>query len=444
MTDLECVREIKTNGNIISGYVLRDKSGNEKEFKSRDIRYLIGTNKVNISNLKMKSDGRLFMTSTSLKLDDLSINRIISKARLLNNMHILKTADGHECYLVKYLPETYILYIPDDVTGEKCDGSGNGWAALFDNKTQSAFIDVVKHSILYVYGGKNVLTLSSVFKYAKMKEVNLTYFTSDNVMDMSFIFYNAVIDNINFGTLSAKNVLDMRAAFRGLHTTFLDIDFIHGQNVRHARMLFENCMIDTINIKNLNLEYCDCTSMFESADIHKIDFNELKIYRPTNFGSAFRRARISNLVLNHIDTSTIKDFDLMFESCISDVIDISKFSLESAETAGQMFSNCNADTVIYSKTPAPKLSKVHGMFSLSKIRFIDISNSDFSHPNELTDMFFGAHVQEIDMKNIVIGQETNADKDMFMNCTAHIDYTHLSEPLATLVEDQNKKINAHK
>lgn len=444
MTDLECVREIKTNGNIISGYVLRDKSGNEREFKSKDIRYLIETNKVNISNLKMKSDGKLVMLSPLLKLDDLSINRIISKARLLNNLSILKTVDRHECYLVKYLPETYILYIPDDVTGEKCDGSGHGWAALFDNKTQSAFIDAVEHSILYVYGGKNVLTLSSVFKYAKMKELNLTYFTSDNVMDMSFMFNDAVIDNINFGTLSAKNVLDMRAAFRGLHTTFLDIDFIHGKNVRHARVLFGNCMIDTINIKNLNLEYCDCANMFERADIHKIDFNELKIYRPTNFNSAFRWARINNIVLNHIDTSKIKDFDLMFEGCISDVIDISKFSLESAERTGEMFRNCNADTVIYAKTPAPVLSKVHGMFSLSKIRFIDISNSDFSHTNELTDMFFGAHVQEIDMKNIMIGQETTADERMFMHCTAHIDYTHLSEPLANLVEDQNRKINAHK
>lgn len=444
MTDLECVREIKSNGNIISGYVLRDKSGNEREFRSKDIKYLIETNKVNISNLKMKSDGRLFMTKQSLKLDDVSVNRIISKARLLNNVSTLKTADRHECYLVKYLPETYILYIPDDVTGEKCDGYGHGWAALFDNKTQSVFIEAVKHSILYVYGGKNVLTLSSVFKYAKMKEVNLTYFTSDKVMDMSFIFNDAVIDNINFGTLSAKNILDMRAAFSGLHTTFLDIGFIHGQNIRHARMLFGRCMIDTVNIKNLSLEYCDCTHMFEHANIHKIDFNELKIYRPTDFDSAFRGARINNIVLNHIDTSTIKDFSLMFDGCISDVIDISKFSLESAETTVQMFKDCNADTVIYAKTPAPKLRAIDGMFLTSKIRFVDISNSDFRSPKELKDMFFGAHIQEIDMSDIVIGQEAFVNEEAFRKCTASIKHTSLGEPLATVVEDQNKKINARK
>ncbi len=444
MTNLECVREIKTNGNIISGYVLRDKSGNEKEFRSKDIKYLIETNKVNISNMRMKSDGRLFMLSPLLKLDDLSVNRIISKARLLNNLTTLKTADRHECYLVKYLPETYILYIPDDVTGEKCDGSGHGWAALFDNRTQSAFIEAVKHSTLYVYGGKNVLTLSSVFKYAKMKELNLTYFTSDKVTDMSFMFNDAVIDNINFGTLSAENVLDMRAAFRGLHTTFLDIDFIHGQNVRHARVLFGNCMIDTINIKNLNLEYCDCALMFERADIHKIDFNELKIYRPTNFDSAFRWARINNIVLNHIDTSTITDFSLMFDCCISDVIDISKFNLESAETTAHMFKDCNADTVIYAKTPAPKLSTIDGMFLTSKIKFVDISNSDFSRPKELKNMFFGAHIQEIDMRNIIIGYETNVTAETFRKCTANILYTPSGEPLDTRVEDHNKKINAHK
>lgn len=444
MINLECMREIKTKGNIISGYLLRDKSGNEREFRSRDIKYLIKTNKVNISNLRMKSDGRLFMISPKLKLDDLSINRIMSKARLLNNVSILKTVDGHECYLVKYLPETYIIYIPDNVTGEKCDGSGHGWAQLFDNETQSIFINIVAHSILYIYGGKNVLTLSSVFKYAKMKEVNLTYFTSDKVMDISFMFEQATVDNIDFGNLNVENLLDIRAAFRDLNTTFLDIDFTNASNIRHARMLFGRCMIDTVNIKNLSLEYCDCTYMFEHANIHKIDFNELKIYRPTDFDSAFRGARINNIVLNHIDTSTIKDFSLMFDGCISDVIDISKFSLKSAETTAQMFRDCNADAVIYAKTPAPVLDTVDGMFLTSKIKFVDISNSDFSRPKELKDMFFGAHIQEIDMSDIIIGPETYVNEEAFRKCTASIKHTSLGEPLATVVEDQNRKINEHK
>ena len=444
MTNLECVREVKTKGNIISGYVLRDKSGNEREFRSRDIKYLIKTNKVNISNLRMKSDDRLFMVSPKLKLDDLSVSRIMSKARLLNNVSTLKTVYGNECYLVKYLPETYILYIPDDVTGEKCDGSGRGWAQLFDNETQSMFVLKVQHSILYIYGGKNVLTLSSLFKYASMKEVNLTYFKSDKVMDISFMFEHATIDNIDFGNLNVENLLDIRAAFNSLNTTFLNIDFTNASNIRHARLLFGHCMIDTVNIKNLNLEYCDCKYMFEHADIHKIDFNELRIYRPTDFSSAFRWARINNLVLNRIDTSTIKDFSFMFESCISDVIDISKFSLKSAQSVEGMFRDCNADAVIYAKTPAPVLNTVDGMFLTSKIKFVDISNSDFSSPKELKDMFFGAHIQEIDMTDIIIGQETYVNEEAFRKCTASIKHTSLGEPLATIVEDQNKKINARK
>ena len=443
MTNLECVREVKTKGNIISGYVLRDKSGNEREFKSKDIRYLIETNKVNISNLKMKSDGKLFMLSPLLKLDDLSINRIISKARLLNKIITLKTIDKHECYLVEYLQETYILYIPDDVTGEKCNGSGFGWTHLFDDTTQSIFLNIIKNSILYIYGGKNVLTLSQLFKYSMLKEVNLTYFTSDKVMDISSMFHNAAISTINFGNLNAKNMLDIRGAFRNLHTTILDIEFTDGLDIRHARMLFEGCMIDTVNIKNLNLEYCDCQCMFARADIHKINFDELRIYRPKDFGSAFRGARINNIVLNHIDTSTLTDFSSMFAGCISNIIDISNFSLKSAESTKEMFRDCNADTVIYAKTPAPVLNTVDGMFATSKIKFVDISNSDFSSPEELKYMFFVAYIQEIDM-SIAIGQETTADERMFMHCTAHIDYTHLSEPLATLVEDQNRKINAHK
>ena len=169
-----------------------------------------------------------------------------------------------------------------------------------------------------------VTNLNNMFHSCKnLKEINFCNFYTKNVIDMSYMFLGCeCLQKIDLSNFDTKNVLDMSGLFYGCQNIKeIDLSSFNTEKVINMSGLFYGCKelksinissFQTKNVINVNGLFYDCKNL-EFIDLSNFDFKKV-----TNMRSMFKGCEIlKDIKLPNLDNNNIIDKSYMFQGCKS-------------------------------------------------------------------------------------------------------------------------------
>ena len=184
---------------------------------------------------------------------------------------------------------------------------------------------------LYIGGDGGVVanpTSSNLFNtFTQVKTINLTYFDTSNVINMSNMFINCyALSELDLSNFNTSKVTTMQCMFAG-DRNLKSINF--GQN------------FDTRNVTNMSVMFNGCRSLIE------LDVNGFDTSKVTNMNYMFGGLPNIHLDLRNFDTSKVTNMMFMFANSNFTSLDLSSFDTSNVTTMSWMFSDASNLQTIY-------------------------------------------------------------------------------------------------
>ena len=194
----------------------------------------------------------------------------------------------------------------------------------FKHNFQKGFQPIYKGNYEFLLKFKDKLSNSSYmfFKCSKLNNIDLTFFDTKNIFDMSNMFAYTKLINIDlstFNTINVKNMSQMFANCENLEN--VDISSFDTSKVEDMSYMFSGCKkIKNINLKNFNTKkvknmkymFADCENLKE-IDLSSFDTSEVE-----DICSIFKNCiNLENINTNKFKVNKLKDENMcdMFASC---------------------------------------------------------------------------------------------------------------------------------
>jgi len=211
------------------------------------------------------------------------------------------------------------------------------------------FIKEGKYKIEYLFK-KDLTKTNHMFNDCiSLKNLNLSNFNTQNVIDMSKMFNNCKsLTNLNLSNFNTQNVTNMNCMFYGCNSlTNLNLSNFNTQNVNNMENMFGRCIsltnlnlsnFNTQNVNNMSWMFCQCNSL---TNLNLSNFNTQNV---NNMESMFNNCKsLINLNLSNFNTQNVIDMSYMFSKCNSLTnLNLSNFNTQNLTNMRNMFSSCNS------------------------------------------------------------------------------------------------------
>lgn len=301
---------------IYSLYELIDDNGNITKKTKKEIKYRLSVNDINISNLKLTSNGRLIQ----YRKNDLSLIggtfTLIGKNTIKKIMYYNEQAGDKNRDLV------FIV--------------GNNAAKL----KQKAILM-----------GIDILYISSTFAFRTNDKI---YIGTENnafiLRDSYGIFEDVECNSINFNNLYTKELTSTTDMFRNAKIKIIDLSKLDMTKVTHANSMFEGCVTSKIILRNRDLSSLSyLTNAFRGCMIDEVILENLNLQHVSSFDMMFREAVINKLLINNIKTPRIASYETMFRKATIQKVIINNFEISKESSHNNIFMQCNMNLITDNK-----------------------------------------------------------------------------------------------
>ena len=255
-------------------------------------------------------------------------NRLL-KYRLLGKTSEIK-AQGGECILVTLDDGTkppyeasYEVYIGDNV--KECS-----------HELNEVFKELDGRPHIKIIGGKNIKSLDSMFRYCKLRSVDLSELSPNNIYSMEELFADAKIDTVNLANIDTQNVTSMYGMFAEATVLNIDLSKLNTENVTNFDAMFYDADVnDEIDVSSFNTSNAmQMEQMFMFVQQDKLDLSNFDTHKVITMEQMFEEAKIKNLDLSSFDVSNVTDFKRMFHEFKTEELNLSSFKLRKDKEVG--------------------------------------------------------------------------------------------------------------
>lgn len=293
-------RERDKNNNII-GYLLISDMGLHTTMKADELKEGMKAGTITVTNLKLTSNNRIISTGVSAsKVNTAVFKRKAEwyKQRLAN---IIKTKgkapdklygytitkvynmSNQEFYILSLSDSVHILIIPDNldhVILGNCDTP----------------LRRIRGS-LYVVGGKNLVSTSTLFGQCQFDNVDITAMETQKLEEAEHMFAGSKIGKVKANKLNTPMLRSIKGMFSGSTIKNIDLVIIRQRYTNGCKEL------DYVNMEN----------MFSGCKAHNVKFS-INITSDAIATDMFNCSEIDNLDIRGIDTNKISRKDRMFSN----------------------------------------------------------------------------------------------------------------------------------
>ena len=295
-------------------------NGNYKQYKdykgSLLIYSLIEFSKIKNKSIIIEKEGKKIYNNEML------INNIICELNIKEDEQEIRIINSYE---QSFRERRFIKYNKKNENEkeikENCEIRINGKLIPF-----SYFYYFDKKGIYtIIYNFKNYLTKTNYLfsECSSFTNINLSYFNTENIINMSKMFNNCTsLNNINLSNINTKNVTNMSYMFYECQSLVkINLSNFNTKNVTNMSYMFSGCsLLSEINLSNFNTNNVN------------------------NMGVMFSRcSSLININLSNFNTNKVTNMSYMFNSCSSLVyIDLSNFSTKNVIDMSNMFNKCSS------------------------------------------------------------------------------------------------------
>lgn len=237
METYTCTEKIRDKHNKIIAYKIQNVQGRILEINTDRLKYLINTNQITLTNLKLTSNNKLISTVTDEEQAlDTKIKVMVDKAKLLGIYESIQTACENTCHIIHKTPEDHILLIPSNVTDLN---NTNGILAI------TASLMILQGS-LKVIGGLNIKHTYMLFGYCSLNNLDLSEMKSPKVKNIKNMFLRADIPVIDLSSTHITKVNNIGQLFFACKTKHINTgDIIVSDNTRISNMFSNSSVAHT-------------------------------------------------------------------------------------------------------------------------------------------------------------------------------------------------------
>ncbi|MBR3176967.1 BspA family leucine-rich repeat surface protein [Candidatus Saccharibacteria bacterium] len=192
------------------------------------------------------------------------------------------------------------------------------------------------------------------------------------------VYMNASTYNL-FGNMSTIKTIDLA----GLDSSSI---------VNATNMFIATTSLETVtgmeNWRGDNLE--NAMNMFKDSGIISVSIPNLMTSKATNIGNMFYNCqRLTAVDADNWDVSGAEKMSSMFYNtyALQTISGIEKWEGKHLQTTHEMFGHSGIETLNVGKLVTEATTDVSGMFSYSKITYLDLSDFDFSNVENMFNMF---------------------------------------------------------
>ena len=247
-------------------------------------------------------------------------------------------------------------------------------------------------STYYYWGGG--------FTSQPINDLDLSYFDTSNVTDMSCMFIGNQSKSINVSSFNTDNVIDM------------------------SGMFFGASRVTELNLKSFNTSKIDNTAyMFDhTSSLLKLDLSNFDTKNVDYMGYMFSgTTSLKSLNIKNFDTSKVTSMNYMFSNCGASDIDVSSFNTSNVTDMRCMFSGIKVKNLLLNNFNTSKVTIMDNMFSGSSFDKLDISSFNTSKVTDMSSMFYGTDVSVLDLSSFDVSNVRRTN-NMFSNSKATIGY----------------------
>ena len=329
-----CIKRVRTSSNKIIKYKLQDNTGKIIEVYPKELKQAIRENKITVVNLTLTSDNKLLYKGHMSSRQD-ELRKLLLKSKMLGLPIIeCNTACKHKIYIVSKSQYKHLVIIPDDVKVIAITADIRYGVQLDESNTCTEFARALTqlHGTIKVIGGAGLISTSQMFNYiiegGRLDVLDLSDLNTSNVKDMSGMFSNINVHKLILGDMNTSKVETMQDMFGVATIDEVDLS-----------------KLQTDNVKNLSL-------MFRAFDTRE------------------------DLVLSNFNTSSVIDFEGMFYSTTSPIIDITNFNFSNAENINNMFYENNAQYIYLNDFNVNKIKNNILVFNECKAKILKTPKTD--------------------------------------------------------------------
>ena len=238
------------------------------------------------------------------------------------------------------------------------------------------------------------------FGCSNLISLDLSYFDTSNVVDMSSIFQSCTALNfINLSNFNTSKVINMDSMFKECsNITSLDLSNFDTSNVENMHSMFYECL----NLNFLNL------SSFNTSSVFGVSYMFCKCIG------------LTSLDLSTFNTSRVSTMNSMFYRCSSlNSLDLSNFNTSNVTNMNYMFSHFKFKHINLSNFDTSKVENMAGMFSYSKFKSLDLSNFNTSQVKNMSFMFRNMELSSLNLSNFDTSKVIDIS-NMFYKCSSLI------------------------
>ncbi len=296
-----CVTRHKNSSNIIDGYKLKDSNGNVINVDASELKRLISSKKIQVTNLKLTSNNRIIMASNVERRRTNTVYASDEKASaapavqayftLKCAKYICKTSVNHRIAFTEYTGNLINLVKKARLLGKEAYTFDGNLAIISDSEE----IRVYGHNILMQCHCTNMLsglraqsldfnntnwcdtmTITRMFAHSRIGTLTFTGAKNCKPYLANEAFFDAYVGTGYFEGFSSEKLNDAEGMFRGFRTNTLNLKTFKAKQLENAVEMFKGC-IATKAVIGLTGENIDNPfNMFESAMMQELDLTGFK------------------------------------------------------------------------------------------------------------------------------------------------------------------------
>ena len=331
------IKNIKTNFNEINDFIKNNTKELQQLFNSINNNGIDLTNKNRIRvalDIKLKENNDIILYN----IDD---NQGIDV--YLNNEKIKMIKEENNKYKIDYIFEKEKIYIFDIVFND----IKNSLEGFFNECSNIISID------LNYFDSSNVTNMSYIFhKCERLKEIKgLDKLNTNKVKDMNTMFGNcSELEYLDLSNFDTNNVTDMSYMFNKCNKLkeIKGLDKFNTNKVINMKAMFQECgdleyldlsNFDTSNVTNMLGMFNECNQLKEIKGLNKFITDKV-----TDMNIMFQECNeLEYLDLTNFNTSNVTNMSFMFNYCIKlkEIKGLNKFITNKVTDMDTMFGNCN-------------------------------------------------------------------------------------------------------
>jgi surface protein len=252
----------------------------------------------------------------------------------------------------------------------------------------SFYHDEPKQIDLTYWNTKNVTDMSEMFQQTNATIIGITYWNTSKVLSMASMFEDAMLFNQPL-IWNTSNVIDMRDMFSGARMFNQSLNGWNTSQVTDMTQMFNEASLFNqplfANIGNV----ITMTGMFCKAISFNQSLDNWKSHNLMSMEGMFEQAHAFNQHLNHLDTSKVTVMRNMFSSAHAFNQPLNKWDTSQVEDMSSMF----YDAIQFNQPLPWDINNVKDMSYMFKDAFSFTQDLDWNIDNEVdvTDMFCGTY-----------------------------------------------------